>query len=164
MRDRHARPLEYGAIAQYAAFAPAAFGPFPQVALKFHRIDIFQCRGDAILQSAQVAFDRGRVCRLSHYVFFFAGLFLALAFAALGFAFAGAAGFTGACLFTAVFLPLAASFTRTGAEAGACGAVCAPCPPFAAFTAAFGANLPPLPPLRPHLPRSGAAASRARHS
>src|SRR6201999_168134 len=92
------------------------------------------------------------------YAFFFAGLFLAAALG-LGLAAAAAAGFfTGACLFTAVFLPLAASFTGAGVSApGAAGA-------FAAPPLLFAPALPNLPPFRPHLPRSGAAASKALHS
>src|SRR5258707_4596212 len=99
------------------------------------------------------------------YAFFFAGLFLALG-VTLGLGVGAEADLTGACLLTAAFLPLAASFTGVGAE-GASGAAV----PFAdlapiacAFAGVFGANFEPFAPLRPHLPRSGAAASSARHS
>src|ERR1700723_799029 len=62
----------------------------------------------------------------------------------------------------ASFLPLAASFIGAGPE-GAAPAAGAPFG-FASLPAAFGANFEPFPPLRPHLPRSGAAASKAWHS
>src|SRR5579859_734684 len=107
------------------------------------------------------------------YDVFFAGLFFlaevlaVLLGAGVPLALGAAAGFTGACLFTAAFLRLAASFAGAAVSAfAAAGAVpLAALVPFAALLIApLGANFDPLPPLRPHLPRSGAAASRAWHS
>src|SRR5450432_989615 len=73
-----------------------------------------------------------------------------------------------ACLLTAAFFPLAASFTGEASFAGAAspGTAAAGAVPFADFAPdeVFGPNFEPLAPLRPHLPRSGAAANRAWHS
>src|ERR1700676_948910 len=158
MRDRHSRALEYGAIAQYAAFAAAAFGPNPSVAAKSHCIGIFHRRGDAILQIDQVALYRGCVCRVSHYDFFAGLFFLALGlFLPFGLPFDAADG-TGARLLTADFLPFAASFTGAAAAfaAAAFAAAAVPAAPWAALaplTPPLGANFEPFPPLRPHMPR-----------
>ena len=68
MRDGYAGALEHRAVAQDAALAAAALGSNPSVALKFHRIDFLDRRGDAVLQLMQVSLDRGCVCRIGFWL------------------------------------------------------------------------------------------------
>ena len=64
MGERHARPLEHGAVAQNAALAAAAFRPGPGIPSEFCPVDRFHGSGDPLMQVVQVALDRGCIHRV----------------------------------------------------------------------------------------------------
>src|ERR1035438_10515317 len=57
MRERDARTLEHGALAEHAALTAAALGSVPRVAAEFRGIYPLERIRDAIVQIVQVLFD-----------------------------------------------------------------------------------------------------------